>query len=227
MHSSDYWSVQAGNKSPSKTHRAGYHTNHSIWTQQIAGFGCERASQIPSLISKRPLKTINTHTPPTLRPTPSNTHCLPFTIQRTRQRQEGWTCISFFACLRKGWASARQSACRGYSLMPPRAFTPLSPERMERKKEKGKSLPIYYSWRGDFPFRAPLSKPFPTRHPLYQPWQVPIKGLESRFFGETLEDFRDNSQWVHSGGGLETMVTWLHYQCVVLWGGNDPCLVHD
>lgn len=48
------------------------------------------------------------------------------------------------------------------------------------------------------------------------------KGLSPGFFrvggqlGEALEDFRDNSQWVHSDGGLATMVTWLHCQCVVL-----------
>lgn len=123
MQSSDYWSVQAGNKNPSKTHRTGYHTNHRIWTQQIAGFGCQRHSQIPPLIPKRPPKTINTHTPPTLRPTLQR-------IQRTRQRKEGWTCISFFACLRKGWTPVRQLACQGYSLMPPKAFTHRSLERM-------------------------------------------------------------------------------------------------
>lgn len=59
MHSRDCWLVQAENNSPSKTHRAGYHTNRSIWAQQIAGFGCEWPSQIPSLISKKG------HTPPT------------------------------------------------------------------------------------------------------------------------------------------------------------------
>lgn len=45
-------------------HRAGYHTNRSIWAQQIAGFGCEQPSQIPSLISKRPHTARSTHHPP-------------------------------------------------------------------------------------------------------------------------------------------------------------------
>lgn len=80
MHSRDCWLVQAENNSPSKTHRAGYHTNRSIWAQQIAGFGCEWPSQIPSLISKKG------HTPPTTH-TAHNTHRLPFAMQRTSQRQ--------------------------------------------------------------------------------------------------------------------------------------------
>lgn len=107
----------------------GYHTNHSIWTQQIAGFGCERPSQIPSVIPKRPPNTINTHRPPNARLSP-NTIRLAFSIQGTRRRQEVWTCIIFSTYLRKGWASAKQSACRGHSQMPPRTFTCLSQGRM-------------------------------------------------------------------------------------------------
>lgn len=61
MHSSDYWSVQAGNKSPSKTHRAGYHTNRSIWTQQIAGFGLRAAESNPLTDSEKATED-NKHT---------------------------------------------------------------------------------------------------------------------------------------------------------------------
>lgn len=93
----------------------GYHTNHSIWTQQIAGFGCERPSQIPLVIPKRPPNTINMHRPPNARLS-LNTNGLALSIQGTRRRQEVWTCIIFSAYLRKGWASEKQSAW-------PRPFT--------------------------------------------------------------------------------------------------------
>lgn len=129
MQSSDYWSVQAGNRNPSKTqNRLPYQPPHLNTADSWIWLPVPQSN--PFTDSKKATKdNKHTHTRP-LFVQLSNTHRLPFSIQRTRQRKEGWTCISFFACLRKGWTPVRQSTCRGYSLMPPKAFTHRSLERM-------------------------------------------------------------------------------------------------
>lgn len=197
MHSRDCWLVQAENNSPSKTHRAGYHTNRSIWAQQIAGFGCEWPSQIPSLISKKG------HTPPT-----THTACpLPCSApakgnkvglvslslhvwerdehQRDNQRVEAihWRLHSSMS-----WMNGRIGA--GWN-----------------KKENPSQIIIH----GEGIFLSGLLYRCLSQHVTLSicPDKCQSMGLSPGFW-ETPEDFRDNSQWVHSDGGSETIVTWLH-----------------
>ncbi len=93
MHGTDYRSVQAGNKSPSKTHRAGYHTNHSIWAQQIAGFGYEQPSQIPWFQKEN---NKHTHRPPCVWLCPTHTACpLPSAHQAEARRSD----LYLFLCM--------------------------------------------------------------------------------------------------------------------------------
>lgn len=101
-----------------KTHRPGYHTNRAIWIVADSWIWLCVAKSNPLPDLKRPPKTKKSHTTPPLAgsaPEHKNTHidCSSTqkepNIQCTRKRQEGRTCIFFFVCLRKGWASVKQS----------------------------------------------------------------------------------------------------------------------
>lgn len=226
MHRSDYWSVQTGNKSPSKTHRAGFHTNHSIWTQQIAGFGSERPSQIPSLISKRPPKTINTHTRST-----HNTHCLPFTLPLQHGptssapcsgKKVGLVSLSLHVWERDEhqWDNQRGQAIHWCHPGPSLLYLLKEWQNRSWGGVKRKILTkLLFMGRG-FSFQGSFIEAFPNTSSSLSALTSANQRAWVQVFGETLEDFGHNSQWVHSGSGLKTMVTWLHCQCVVFRGGE-------
>ncbi len=134
MQNSDYWTVKAGNKPLTcletilNPHTPGYHTNWPAWKRQIAGFGWEWQSQILHLALPQCSQghgRQNTNPGP-----PWLTHALPTlpcgnpSIQCTKKKQEGRPCISFFVCLRKGWASITQSGGKRLSVVPPRDILP-------------------------------------------------------------------------------------------------------
>lgn len=135
MHSSDCGSGQAGNKSSSKTTASGlpYQPQHLstadiwIWLQ---------------VAESNPLADLRKATRDKKNPQTKT----PFNIQCTRQRQNGWT----FACLRKGRASARQTALMA---------------EQEEGGVKRENPAGYYSWVADFSFRPSSLTPFSNVSP--------------------------------------------------------------
>lgn len=173
MQNSDYWTVKAGNKALTcletilNPHTPGYHTNCPAWKRQIAGFGWEWQSQILHLAlpwCSQGHRRQNTNPGP-----PWLTHTLPTlpcgnpSIQHTKKKQEGRPCISFFVCLRKGWASITQSGGKRLSAVPPRAILPqlLAEKREGGGKRENPSLIIIHGT--DCPFWI---FSFPTRHSI-------------------------------------------------------------
>lgn len=226
MQNSDYWTVKAGNKALTcletilNPHTPGYHTNWPAWKRQIAGFGWEWQSQILHLAlpwCSQGHGRQNTNLPwSALVNTLPTLPCGNPSIQRTRKKQEGRPCISFFVCLRKGWASTTQSGGKRLSAVPPRAILlQLSSEKREGWRKKGKSLLDYYSWyRLSF-----LDLQFPNSS--FHSSSADKCQSKSQYPGlsavQTIEDLANNGFRALGDSGRETIVAKWLCQCVVLF----------
>jgi len=185
------------------THTARYHDNRSIWTQQIAGFGLQ--SQIPSRVHqerKRGAGDNKTHTPPN-----THTHTHTACPSPGAGKKVGLVSLSL-----RVWERDEHEAI--HWCHPELSLLYLQRERQNRKKkEKKKENPPQFiiHGRGDFPFRAPLTKL--SRHVSLSisPDKCQSKGSSPACF-----PFGKRRRI------CETMATRLHWQCVVLRGGNDP-----